>query len=189
MTWFPQNLKTSNRPINMICLNIIYYKKLCHGIHMIHTPVNFLRELYHTTLPMEFSLPVTLHLHHHQITHHCHKKSHLQEIQCHTTTHPKRYHTYQTTLINTPVCQILICCTRLIHRNPVVRNEENVRVRKSHSERHNNDPIKECVKLTDNLLRDVHNSRVTRFKLEKDPLQWRVYLLNFMNSLKKIIKI
>ena len=46
------------------------------------------------------------------------------------------------------------------------------------------DLIKECVKLTTKLLKAAYKSKVIMFKLDEDPLQFRVYFLSFMNSLR-----
>ena len=44
--------------------------------------------------------------------------------------------------------------------------------------------MKKFSKLTAKLLTVTYKSKITRFKLDEDPLQRRFYLLSFMNSLK-----
>ena len=46
------------------------------------------------------------------------------------------------------------------------------------------DPIKKCVDLTAKIITAAHKSKVIQFKLDKDTLHHRVYLLYSMNSLK-----
>ena len=128
-TQFPPTRQTSNRQINMIIQTGVHYKNWCHVIHMIHNPVHILREPYHATLLADRSYSVTLHLYFHQITHHFQKESHLQKILCHSTKIPNRYHTYQTTLIQTSVCHILLRHTNYTHQNMGVLNEDDIRVR------------------------------------------------------------
>ena len=48
----------------------------------------------------------------------------------------------------------------------------------------NDDSIKKCANLTAKLLKYAYNSRVTKFKLDEDPLQSWVYFLSFVNSLE-----
>ena len=140
LNWFLMIWQTSNQKINMICPNIVYFIEWCHGIPIIHKPLYFLRQHlrhiityswyihtlqypYHATLLTE---PVTLH--HHQMANHCQQASHLQEILCHTTTHPNRYHTYQLTLIQTQVFQIILRWTHLTQTTGIL-NKDNQRVR------------------------------------------------------------
>ena len=78
MTRFIPTQQTLNLKIDMILPTVVYYINRCHVIHMIHNPVHFKREPYHATLPMEHSFPVTLHLYHLQINHHCQQASYLQ---------------------------------------------------------------------------------------------------------------
>ena len=66
------------------------------------------------------------------------------------------------------------------------------RKKKSHREK---DPIKLCALLTEKLLTTAYKSKIIRFKLDEDPLQRRIYLLLFVESLdmifpsiKKILK-
>ena len=49
------------------------------------------------------------------------------------------------------------------------------------------DPIKNCAKLTANILTAVYKSKVTNFKLDEDTQQRQVYLQSFMNSLKFVL--
>ena len=49
------------------------------------------------------------------------------------------------------------------------------------------DPIKNCAKLTANILTEVYKSKVTNFKLDEDTQQRQVYLQSFMNSLKFVL--
>ena len=49
------------------------------------------------------------------------------------------------------------------------------------------EPIKNCAKLTAKLLTATYKSKIIRLKLDKEPLQHRVYLLSFMNSLKIVL--
>ena len=46
------------------------------------------------------------------------------------------------------------------------------------------DPIQKCAMITAKRLKAALNSKVTKFKLDEDPLQHRVYFLNFINSIK-----
>ena len=41
-----------------------------------------------------------------------------------------------------------------------------------------------CINLTSKLIKATYNNMVTKLKLDNDPLQSRVYFLNFMNSFK-----
>ena len=82
---------------------------------MIHKLVHFLQYSYHTTLLTERTFPVTIHIHHYQMTHHRQQTSYLQKISHHVTTHQSWYHTYQLTLIQTPVYHVLLCRTHLNH--------------------------------------------------------------------------
>ena len=56
--------------------------------------------------------------------------------------------------------------------------------KKNWSKKRNNDPIKDWSKLKANLLKAIYSSNTTGFKMDEDPLQRRVYLMNLMNSLK-----
>ena len=49
------------------------------------------------------------------------------------------------------------------------------------------DPIKNCVKLTANLLKADYKSNFGKFKFDEDPLQRRVYFLSFINSHKIVL--
>ena len=49
-----------------------------------------------------------------------------------------------------------------------------------------NDPIKLCAKLTAKLLMAAYKSNRIKFKLDEDPLQRRIYFLNFIESLDMI---
>ena len=53
--------------------------------------------------------------------------------------------------------------------------------KKRWSKSRNNGPIKKCANLTSKLLKYTYNSKVAWFKLDKNPLQRRVYFLNFVN--------
>ena len=68
-------------------------------------------------------------LHHHLMENHHQQSSHLQEILRHTTTHPKRYHTYQLNPIHTQVHHISVRRTYMTHLSPDIINEDDVRVR------------------------------------------------------------
>ena len=49
--------------------------------------------------------------------------------------------------------------------------------------RNNTEPIKKCDNPTSKLLKAAYNYKVTKFKLDEDPLQCQVYFLTLMNSL------
>ena len=46
-----------------------------------------------------------------------------------------------------------------------------------------------CANITAKIIKAEYNSKATRFKLDEDPLQIRVYLLTSMNQLKYFITI
>ena len=46
------------------------------------------------------------------------------------------------------------------------------------------DPIKLCAKLTVKLLTTAYTLKIIKFKLDEDPLQRRIYLLTFIESLE-----
>ena len=48
-------------------------------------------------------------------------------------------------------------------------------------------PINKCANLTYKILTTAYKLKVIRFKLDKDPLQFWVYFLSFMNSLKNLL--
>ena len=48
------------------------------------------------------------------------------------------------------------------------------------------DPIKLCAQLTAKLLTTAYKSKIIKFKLDEDPLQRRIYLLKFVESLEMI---
>ena len=48
------------------------------------------------------------------------------------------------------------------------------------------DPIKLCATLTAKFLTTAYKSKITRFKLDEDPLQRRIYFLTFLESLDMI---
>ena len=130
------------------------------------------------------SFPVTFHLHHHQITHHLHQTSHFQKIILHATNHPSQDHTYQMTLIQTPVCHNLLCRTHMTNPNNVVLNEDDICIINVGVQSIATTLLKFAPILQIRLIKYTCNSKVTWFKLDKDPLQFQVYLLNIVNSLK-----
>ena len=48
------------------------------------------------------------------------------------------------------------------------------------------DLIKLCARLTANFLTTAYTSKIIRFKMDEDPLQRRIYLLTFVESLEMI---
>ena len=46
------------------------------------------------------------------------------------------------------------------------------------------DPIKLCTRLTEKLLTTAYKSKIIRFKLYEDPLQYRIYFLTFVDSME-----
>ena len=49
------------------------------------------------------------------------------------------------------------------------------------------DRIKQCATLTENLLTTAYKSKIIRFKMDKDPLQRRIYFLTFLESTELMI--
>ena len=49
------------------------------------------------------------------------------------------------------------------------------------------DPIKLCATLMENLLTAAFKSKIIRFKMDEDPIQRRIYLLIFVESLEMIV--
>ena len=122
-TWLSPTQKTLNQKIKRIWPTIVHYIKWYIGNYIIYKLVQFLQQrkavnfpwahiwhiitcswyihtlwyLYH--IPKSNSLTEQVTLHHHQMNDNLHQVSHIQEILCHTATHPNRYHTYQMTLI------------------------------------------------------------------------------------------
>ena len=82
-----------------------------------------------TQLYLQNYFLATLHLHHHQMNHHPQQASRLQNIIWHATNHLNRYQTDKITLIQIPVCQILLCRIHLTHQNPGVLNKYYVHIR------------------------------------------------------------
>ena len=154
-----------------------FFRKLTRHTHAAATKRSWI-QLYHVNCLTE-----KLTLHHHCIAHHCQQVSQLQEIIRHAKKHPNWYHTYQLTLIQTQVCQILLRQTHLTHLTPGILKEDNARVINIRETNRNNDPIKNCARLIANLVKATYNSKAMRLKLEKDPLHHWVYFLTFINSL------
>ena len=48
------------------------------------------------------------------------------------------------------------------------------------------DPIRLCATLTEKFLTTAYKSKITRFKMDEDPLQLRIYFLTFIDSLDMI---
>ena len=48
------------------------------------------------------------------------------------------------------------------------------------------DPIRLCATLTAKLLATAYKSKIIRFKMDEDPLQRRIYLLTFIDSIDLI---
>ena len=48
------------------------------------------------------------------------------------------------------------------------------------------DPVKLCAGLTEKLLTTAHKSKRIKFKLDKDPIQCRIFSLGFVESLEMI---
>ena len=57
------------------------------------------------------------------------------------------------------------------------------RKRKSNGKK---DPIKLCARLKENFLTTAYKSQITKFRLDKDPLQRWMYFLTFVESLEMI---
>ena len=127
-------------------------------IRYIHT----LRYLIHATQQYLLMNKVTLH-HHHMIRHKHQQVWHLKLILLHTTTHPIRYQMYQISSIQIQVHHILLHWTHVTHHTPVVLNKNNVQK-----------DINNWSNITAHLLKAAYNSKVTKFKLDKDPPQLRV---------------
>ena len=63
----------------------------------------------------------------------------------------------------------------------VIRDRKNAK--KKHREK---DPIKLYATLTEKLMTKEYKSKIIRFKMDKDPLQHRIYFLTFVESLEMI---
>ena len=61
-------------------------------------------------------------------------------------------------------------------------------IRKRHKDTkyRENDPIRLCATLTVKLLTTAYRSNITRFKMDEDPLQHRIYFFTFIDSLDMI---
>ena len=60
------------------------------------------------------------------------------------------------------------------------------RKRRKYKKHRKKDPIKLCATLTAKLLTTAYKSKITRFKMDEDPLQRRIYFLTFVESLEII---
>ena len=60
------------------------------------------------------------------------------------------------------------------------------RKRRNNKKHRKKDPIRLCATLTEKLLTTAYKSKIIRFKMDKDPLQRRLYLLTFIDSLDMI---
>ena len=66
-------------------------------------------------------------------------------------------------------------------------NSDYRRKRRKRKSDQKNDPIKLCARLTEKLLTTAYKSKITRFKIDEDPLQRRIYFLIFIESLEIIL--
>ena len=128
-----------------------------------------------------------MNLHHYQMDNHCQQVSHLHKNICYATAQPNSYHTYQMTLIRFQIHWKILSLTHLTHWTSSILNKHDVRIR--------NVGVKGA---TMNLLKRLPRSQPKhlmlhtiimsqKFKLDEDPLQRRVYLLKFINSLKNFL--
>ena len=66
-------------------------------------------------------------------------------------------------------------------------NDSNYRRKRLKYRKHwKEDPIRLCATLTEKLLTTAYKSKIIRFKIDEDPLQRRIYLLTFVDSLDMI---
>ena len=72
--------------------------------------------------------------------------------------------------------------TTLILPVTVITDASNAKIRNTRKK----EPIKLCATLTEKLLTTVYKSKIIRFKMYEDPLQGRIYLLTFVESLEMI---
>ena len=68
----------------------------------------------------------------------------------------------------------------LIHLTTVTIYASDIQNKKIHRKK---DPIKLCARLTAKLLTTVYKSKIIKFKMDEDPIQRRIYFLNFVESL------
>ena len=60
------------------------------------------------------------------------------------------------------------------------------RKRRKNMKHRKKDPIRLCANLTEKLLTTAYKLKITRFKMDEDPLQRRIYFLTFIDSLDMI---
>ena len=73
------------------------------------------------------------------------------------------------------------------HRNYYSSDDSDYRRKRHKKKSHRKtDPIKLCARLTENLPTTAYKSKITRFKLDEDPLQSWIYFLTFVESLEII---
>ena len=66
-------------------------------------------------------------------------------------------------------------------------NDSHYRRKRRKDKKHRKeDPIRLCATLTAKLLTTAYKSKIIRFKMDEDPLQRRIYLLTFIDSLDMI---
>ena len=66
-------------------------------------------------------------------------------------------------------------------------NDSNYRRNRRNNKKHwKKDPIRLCATLTEKLLTTAYKSKIIRFKMDKDPLQRRIYFLTFIDLLDMI---
>ena len=61
-----------------------------------------------------------------------------------------------------------------------------IRKQRKKKKHQKNNPIKKCATLTAKLLTTSYKSKIIRFKRDEDPLQPRIYVLTFVESLEMI---
>ena len=78
-----------------------------------------------------------------------------------------------------------------LSRNSDLSDDSNYKCRirdkkKKCQKRKKQDPIKLCANLTSKLLTKLYKLKVLKLKLDKDPLQHRIYFLTFLESLEMV---
>ena len=83
-------------------------------------------------------------------------------------------------LIQNQFHQSILCQTHLTHHKPYIINNLDVHARSAGVKGEKN-PIKECSKLTEKVLKAAYNSKVTKLNLDDDSLHHGYYFLTFIN--------
>ena len=66
-------------------------------------------------------------------------------------------------------------------------DSHNRRKRRNNKKHQKKDPIRICATLTAKFLTTAYKSKISRLKMDEDPLQRRIYVLTFVESLKMIL--